>query len=110
MTTLDVDPWVAETIVPTLPGNVRFYADRAAVPADARWSMAFVDGLHERDAVAEDIRYALTRLELPGLLVLHDGRMPHVQAGIERSRVDVTAAFPLTTEAGLVLVCLWAKR
>jgi len=30
--------------------------------------------------------------------------MPHVQAGIEASRIDTSIAFPLPTEAGLVVI------
>ena len=102
--TVDVDPWVLQTIAPGLPDNVSFYLGSDAVPRDARYSMVFIDGLHQKDAVAADIRFALAHLERPGLIVLHDGRMPHVQVGIEASRIDTSIAFPLPTEAGLVVI------
>ena len=102
--TVDVDPWVQQTIAPGLPDNVSFYLGSDAVPRDERYSMVFVDGLHQRDAVANDIRFALRHLERPGLIVLHDGRMPHVQAGILDSGIDTKTAYPLPTEAGLIVI------
>jgi len=108
--TVDIDPWVAVTVAPGLPANVAFYADRAALPADARWSLAFIDGYHHCAAVSEDIRFARARLERPGLIVLHDGRMPHVQFGMEQAKVDLGTAFPMATEAGLILISVSGAR
>lgn len=102
--TVDVDPWVAQTIAPGLPANVFFCLGSESVPRDANPSMVFIDGLHEKDAVCADIRFALRQIERPGLIVLHDGRMPHVQAGIQASGIDTRAAYPLQTECGLIVI------
>ncbi len=107
--TVDIDPWVQATIAPDLPENVEFFADRANIPA-LEWSLAFVDGLHEQRAVADDIRFARKRLARPGLIVLHDGRMPHVQFGMEQAKVDLGTAFPMATEAGLILISVSGAR
>lgn len=108
--TVDVDPWVAEAIAPSLPANVTFLRETGEFPATARCSMAFIDGLHKTEAVVQDVRFALARLERPGLLVFHDGRMAPVQEGIRRSGLDLSGAYPLQTEAGLVLVFVGAKK
>lgn len=102
--TVDVDPWVQQTIAPGLPDNVTFYLGSDTVPRDASYSMVFIDGLHEKDAVCADIRFALRQIERPGLIVLHDGRMPHVQLGIQASGIDTRTAYPLQTECGLIVI------
>lgn len=104
--TIDPDPWVAENIVPHLPGNV-VHVDRALdVPGGECFGLVFIDGLHSPEAVADDIALAELVLAKPGVIVLHDGRMPVVQEGIEKSGIDLSAAYPMETESGLVLIVL----
>jgi len=81
VTTVDVDPWVIDTIWPTLPSNVVGLTpdglDDQVVPFD----MAFIDGDHSPEAVRRDVDLA-ERLCPGGILVAHDANYGNVQQGL----------------------------
>lgn len=80
--TVDPDPWVVD---PCLP-NVRFLRE---APDPAGFDMAFIDGLHERDAVVRDIE----RCKAIPLIVLHDTDLRGVREAIERTGLRRTEDF-----------------
>lgn len=71
VTTVDIDPWVHETIWPTLPVNVSTCASIADLSPG--YEAVFIDGDHGRHAVVRDVETA-ERLAPGGLLIAHDAK------------------------------------
>lgn len=69
--TVDIDPWVARTIVPGLPPTVTFVPAVPAVTPEP-FDLAFIDGCHRGDAVQADVRAVMPLMKPDGLLVFHD--------------------------------------
>lgn len=101
--TFDVDPWVAQSTAKDLPESATFYASRDEIKHDD-YSMVFIDGCHEQEAVAADIAWALTKIQRPALIVMHDLKWASVRAAIEAS--GMTRVFGLPTECGLALAVI----
>lgn len=90
--TVDIDPWVHETIWPTLPGNVQKLGGR---PDPMRSIQAvFIDGDHDRHAALDDIRYATSFAEL---VIVHDTNY----AAVRRATDSVGGFTYIETEHGL---------
>lgn len=76
--TVDVDPWVHETIWPYLPDNVTTHESIDSVPAvDA----VFIDGDHSTSATAADIETAHRIARR--LIICHDASHPMVAAAFD---------------------------
>jgi predicted O-methyltransferase YrrM len=96
--TVDVDPWVAAVIAPTLPPTVTF---RSTCPNPGDYppfDLAFIDGCHSADAVTADVKAVLPLLRHQALVVFHD--WPAVAEAVEALGVK---AAPVTTRYGLGL-------
>lgn len=79
VTTIDVDPWVHETIWPTLPANVKCVSElEPFLPFDA----AFIDGDHSTEAVLRDVATAECHVIVSGFLLAHDTNYDSVIAGL----------------------------
>ena len=76
LTTVDIDPWVQQTIWPTLPEHVICAKSTSDLfgPFDA----VFIDGDHTPAAVAADL-LAAERLAPGGLLIAHDVNYSNVR-------------------------------
>lgn len=61
----------------------------AGLPAEERFDLVFIDGLHERAQVARDIRHALERLNRGSVIVVHDCYPPS-EAAQQRVGADGT--------------------
>lgn len=69
--TIDPDAWVRDNVI--LPPNCfRHVGTFADMQTKGTFGMAFIDGLHEQEDVAQDIRDALKVVPPGGLLVFHD--------------------------------------
>lgn len=77
--TVDIDPWVQETIWPDLPETVRA---RDQVPIGLRFDLVFIDGNHGTDAVRADIAAARAVCVPGGMIVCHDANYGRVAAGL----------------------------
>lgn len=106
VSTIDIDPWVHETIWPGLRHdcpNVFGYAHPAALDPLARYDLVFVDGLHTREHVAADLQLAVSRLSPHGMIVLHDANMVAVRQGVfdvlPKVRIWV---LPVAAQLGLI--------
>lgn len=93
VTTVDIDPWVHETIWPDLPDHVERLR---SLPADGQWDVAFIDGDHNRLAVRTDLRWCYPRVHV---IVAHDTNHQAVRAECDR----VGPFVYLRTEHGLGL-------
>lgn len=81
VTTVDIDPWVQETIWPTLPDNVTGAPSTTDLLVGV-FGMAFIDGDHSTAATRADIDTA-TRLVGPGgLIVVHDVNYGNVRKAL----------------------------
>lgn len=58
-------------------------SDEFDLPADYKWDIIFIDGLHISDQVERDILNALTHLSPTGIIVLHDCNPPTVYSARE---------------------------
>lgn len=70
--TVDPDPWVHGTVVPTLPDNVEAVSAIELIPK-LDYDLVFVDGSHTREAVRRDLHDIYDYAPGHFLLVLHDG-------------------------------------
>ena len=77
--TVDVDPWVQDTIWPTLPSNV---VPSPVVPSGKNFGAAFIDGDHSTEAVERDCRAVLPLVRAGGLILAHDTNSKHVRDGL----------------------------
>lgn len=99
--TVDIDPWVAETIAPTLPHNVEF---RVTFPSDlAGFDMVFIDGLHDAASVAQDLKNTMTVCRLDALVVLHNWKHKPVRQAVKDFGLP---AYGIDTHYGLGIVLL----
>lgn len=82
--TVDIDPWVHATIVPTLPANVTAYRALAnGTPGVV--DVVFIDGAHDYDSVCGDIEATRGHLAPGGVFIFHDWRhQPVCQAAHDR--------------------------
>lgn len=87
--TVDIDPWVAETIG-ELPSNVKFYQSLEDVD-EIEFDAVFIDACHEEEHVLRDIKSCIHLVKPGGLFVFHDTNMPSVRNGIARSGLPVYA-------------------
>lgn len=102
--TMDIDPWVRDTIAPHLAGVADFRFGREAVREDEKFDFIFIDGLHQRDSVISDMRWSLEHLDRPGMIVLHDITDPEVQQGLESVGIEPKDVAVIHTECGLCIV------
>lgn len=102
--TIDIDPWVAETVAPHLPDSVRFELGRDGVGDGERFDLAFIDGLHTPEAVQEDIAFVIGKLDLPAVIALHDAGDENVQQGIEMAGFSPADVAYVPTKAGIALL------
>lgn len=81
--TVDIDPWVAEKVVPTFADmpHVQFIANRHHELAGYEPEMVFIDADHSTTATTEDIEYAL--LLKPRLIAVHDANYDNVRAALQ---------------------------
>jgi len=98
--TVDIDPWVAEAVAPTLPKNVHFFRSIDEYGIMAGFDMAFVDGYHGHDQCLKDIVDVKRLVKSGGLLVFHDYKMPAIWRALAKSNLDVVS---IETIAGLGL-------
>jgi hypothetical protein len=82
--TIDPDPWVHQTIWPTLP-NLVTHAALLNPGNSGVFDVAFIDADHTSEAVEADVRYARTMLREPGLIVCHDANYDNVKQGLARA-------------------------
>lgn len=77
--TVDIDRWVHENIVPTLPENVLATTEiDPQVYNDLMPEMVFIDGDHSFEATRRDIGMAQDIVVPGGLVVIHDAHAPQV--------------------------------
>lgn len=88
--TVDIDPWVKENIVPTLPEHVQFVSDIDSIKVLHWFDAAFVDGLHSYQAVMQDIVNVRRLVKRGGLLIFHDLYLPPVEQALIDSGVAFT--------------------
>lgn len=97
--TVDIDPWVQRRVWPTL---------RDVVCSDQwpdegqKFGLIFIDADHSEDAVAEDTRRAVARLEPGGMIVFHDWNLPEVRLGaLPVLNASGMPFYPLSTQYGM---------
>lgn len=95
VTTLDIDPWVAQNVVPTLPEGVIFLQLTAQEFAYWRGAMganqfdaAFIDGSHRYEAVKADIEACRKLVKPGGLLIFHDMNIPEVIRAVSEAELE----------------------
>jgi SAM-dependent methyltransferase len=96
--TVDIDPWVKETVVPDLPENVKFFDNIQDIPHDL--DVVFIDGLHSFQQCNKDIRDARKVLKPDGLYIFHDAKMSGVANAIKGSGLTIV---PIETSMGMVM-------
>lgn len=103
ITTIDVDPWVGENVVPglyvelfspTCEFHARRFRDKHADHAD----VVFIDADHDTESVAKDIEWAESVVVSGGLIVCHDANYDNVKLGLAKSGLDWSH---IETEHGL---------
>lgn len=77
--TVDIDPWVQDTIWPDLPGNV---VPSPVVPTGKKFDAAFIDGDHSAEAVLEDFYAVAPLVRRGGVILAHDTGAPVVRAAL----------------------------
>ena len=80
--TIDVDPWVAGTIVPKLLEecpNVRAFGTREG---HEFYDLVFIDGSHDTNAVLDDLAFAEQHILGSALIVCHDARYSNVRQAL----------------------------
>lgn len=98
VSTVDIDEWVQVNIWPTLPGNVTGVRSLPRGPFGA----VFIDGDHSTEAVARDLRTALS-VAGPGAVVLaHDTAYPSVRQGLSEVHPDGWAFIHTTHGIGVL--------
>ncbi len=102
LVTVDVDPWVAETIVPELLDeydNIAFVENRDLISDERCFDFIFIDANHETAAVAADLAWALRHVYSDGsLIVMHDVKYDNVRPVVPMN------AIRLDTEHGLAVI------
>lgn len=96
--TVDVDAWVKENVLPSLPHNVIFYDNIKNVPGSL--DGAFIDGLHVYKQVMEDIVNARNMVKKGGLIILHDYHIDDVYNAIMDCNMN---CIEIKTFAGMAL-------
>ena len=94
--TVDIDPWVKETIMPILLPNVTFCENIEKV--SGKFDAAFIDGLHTYEQCKEDIEICKKMVKSGGIIVLHDLNMAPVT---QAARESGTEFYQIVTGAGL---------
>ena len=82
--TVDIDPWVRDTIAPALPKNVIFHEGMGLIHPNKRFDVCFIDGAHDTASVVTDIEDAMKRLVPGGLLLFHDYFAKPVRDAVEK--------------------------
>jgi predicted O-methyltransferase YrrM len=98
--TVDIDPWVAEAVAPTLPKNVVFLKGINEYGIMTGFDMAFVDGFHGYEQCMKDIEDVKRLVKSGGLLVFHDYKMPAISRACAVSKLNVVL---IETFAGIGL-------
>jgi hypothetical protein len=80
--TVDPDPWVADTIAPTLPLDVIHVPTFDDIPTNIAFTMGFIDGDHSTASTERDILQCVYRLPVGGRLYVHDAKYPNVAAAL----------------------------
>lgn len=76
--TVDIDPWVHETIWPKLPSHV---FTSASPFGWGRFDAVFIDGDHTTEQVCQDV--AIARDVCDGLIIMHDVAYLNVARGLD---------------------------
>jgi predicted O-methyltransferase YrrM len=86
LTTVDPDPWVHDHIWPMLD-DVACEEQAPAVGQGNQltFNMVFIDADHTSEAVEQDVHYARSAVESPGLIVCHDANYDNVKTGLARA-------------------------
>jgi len=93
LTTVDIDPWVAEAVAPELAALG--VTTLSSLPQEEKYQFFFVDGDHTAEAVAKDYGWCVEHADSPAMIVIHDyTHIPHV-------RDSVPGLFIIDTEFGL---------
>jgi len=100
--TVDIDPWVAAEVWPTLPFNVTTSANR--LPWISCFDAAFVDADHSTEATTIDLMCAVGAVKFGGTVICHDAKYPSVRAALEELEGLFGPWEYLTTEHGLALL------
>ena len=95
---VDIDPWVKKTVVPTLAKNVIFYESLDKVPSGL--DGAFIDGLHSYEQCSQDIRDCRRLVKPGGLIVFHDAKLEPVFYAVRDSGLKATS---IITWAGMAM-------
>lgn len=91
VTTIDISPWVQETVWPSLPANA-CGVDRSDV--EGPFDLAFIDGGHLPEEFAADLELVEQILASPGLVAAHDAYC-----------LDVAGWYTIPTTHGLAIRC-----
>jgi predicted O-methyltransferase YrrM len=81
--TVDPDPWVRDTIAPTLPRNVLHIATIDDIPDDIQFTMAFIDGDHSTESTRRDIMTVRKLCTVGTRIWVHDAKYPNVAAALD---------------------------
>jgi SAM-dependent methyltransferase len=98
--TVDIDPWVAANIAPSLPENVRFLS-ALPDPTEEKFDLVFIDGCHIAEALRVDLKEAKQRLYPRGIIVLHDTQYDHVRSVVNEV---VHYSFFINSEHGIGII------
>jgi len=81
--TVDIDPWVQDTIWPSLPGRV---VPTPTLPVGRLFDICFVDGDHSTEATAADIDWGQRNARI---VLVHDVAYPNVAAALDGRFVKI---------------------
>ncbi len=99
----DIDPWVRETVWPTLAGikNLTLLSD---VPTSqhGRFDVVFIDGNHEAESVERDVDIAIGLVVSPGRLIFHDAKANPTYEACEFKGLAPMRVIPTTYDIGVV--------
>jgi predicted O-methyltransferase YrrM len=86
--TVDIDPWVQENIVPTLPKHVQFTTNAESIGVLHWFDAAMIDGSHKYEDVMRDIGIVRKLVKPGGLLIFHDLYLSPIYNALTDSKVN----------------------
>jgi len=87
--TVDIDPWVAQSVAPSLPKNVYFFPSITDYGIMPGFDMAFVDGCHGYEQCLKDIADVKRLVKTGGLMAFHDYKMPAISRACAVSKFNI---------------------
>jgi predicted O-methyltransferase YrrM len=84
--TYDVDDEVKRLVWPHLPANVTA-VDRRVHPVEGVYDLLFIDGLHDGEGVAADLRDCIPTAAPGAIWVFHDWQMAGVEKTVTESKL-----------------------